>query len=76
MWAKIRGYPFFPAEIIDQHDDDIDIPDAIIDIEPDVDGEPHWLIRFFEKPHSFAWLTEEHLDRLGVDDSTFELQKL
>jgi NuA3 HAT complex component NTO1 len=68
VWARQTSYPYFPAEIIDYTDDDMDIPPAVLDLQPDMTNEVFWLIRFFDAQASYAWIPRKRLDMLGEDD--------
>lgn len=77
VWAKMPGFPYFPSEIIDPYDEEVEIPDVVLDLQPDDDddeneegggGGRHWLVRFFDTTRSYAWVKEDKLDMLGESD--------
>jgi hypothetical protein len=71
VWAKVPGYPYFPAEIVDPEDEDLELSEAVIEGQPAEDAERHWLIRFFDPTNSFAWVSQAKMDMLGESDGKF-----
>lgn len=76
VWAKCRGYPWYPALIIDPT-----IPKGFVfngvplpTPPKDVLGlrrdkiEPVYLVLFFDAKRTWQWLPPNKLERLGIDD--------
>jgi hypothetical protein len=71
------GYPWFPAELMDDtvpEDSQDPIPPhilrdrEIIEKRNRVHGQKTYLVRFFDHSASYTWLPASKLDILGVDD--------
>lgn len=62
-WAKLRGFPFFPAEILSQDEQDEEVqdlvPEAVWTSKPPPGSAEQilYLVRFFDSARSFGWIS-------------------
>lgn len=76
VWAKCRGYPWYPALIIDPKMPKGFIYNGVPLPTPPVDvlalrkdkQEPVFLVLFFDAKRTWQWLPPNKLESLGVDD--------
>ncbi|XP_013401119.1 peregrin-like isoform X1 [Lingula anatina] len=76
VWAKCRGYPWYPALIINPKmpktgyfHNGVPIPvppDGVLDLQKRFE-EPVYLVLFFDTKRTWQWLPRDKLDPLGVD---------
>lgn len=76
VWAKCRGYPWYPALIINPKmprtgylHNGVPIPvppEEVLDM-ANTHASPHYLILFFDAKRTWQWLTRDKLEPLGVD---------
>ncbi len=76
VWAKCRGYPWYPALIINPKmprtgylHNGVPIPvppQEVLDM-ASTHASPHYLILFFDAKRTWQWLTRDKLEPLGVD---------
>jgi bromodomain and PHD finger-containing protein 1 len=76
VWAKCRGYPWYPALIINPKmprtgylHNGVPIPvppQEVLDM-ANSHTSPHYLILFFDAKRTWQWLTRDKLEPLGVD---------
>ena len=52
------------------------IPEAVWATRPQDDGQPMWLIRFYDGAKSFGWCRFDSLARLGDDDGRSGLEAM
>ncbi|XP_062855199.1 bromodomain and PHD finger-containing protein 3 isoform X2 [Trichomycterus rosablanca] len=87
VWAKCRGYPSYPALIIDPEmpeegvlHNGVPIPVPPVDVlklgeqRQEEAGEKHYLVLFFDNKRTWQWLPREKLLPLGVDDTADKLR--
>ncbi|XP_060788356.1 bromodomain and PHD finger-containing protein 3 isoform X1 [Neoarius graeffei] len=87
VWAKCRGYPSYPALIIDPEmpeegvlHNGVPIPVPPADVlklgeqRQEEAGEKLYLVLFFDNKRTWQWLPREKLLPLGVDDTTDKLR--
>lgn len=76
VWAKCRGYPWYPALIIDPTIPKGFIyngvalptpPKDVLELRKDK-VEPVYLVLFFDAKRTWQWLPSNKLERLGVND--------
>lgn len=76
VWAKCRGYPWYPALIIDPSIPKGYIyngvplptpPKDVLDLRKDK-TEPVYLVLFFDAKRTWQWLPPNKLERLGIND--------
>jgi len=76
VWAKCRGYPWYPALIINpkmprtgyfHNGVPIPVPPAEVLSLADSHTRPHYLILFFDTRRTWQWLPRDKLEPLGVD---------
>lgn len=76
VWAKCRGYPWYPALIIDPTIpkgfiyNGVPLPTPprdVIELRKDK-VEPVYLVLFFDAKRTWQWLPPNKLDRLGIND--------
>lgn len=78
-WAKMEGYPSYPAEIYNEGTDDV--PQNVLKSKPAFatpeaeHGGPMHLVRFFDATRSFGWVPESKL-RLLFEDPTLDERML
>lgn len=68
-WAKLEGYPFFPAEIFDAKSEVV--PANVQKSRPahlHVDEERIFLVRFFDNTRTFGWIAQSKLRLLFEDE--------
>lgn len=65
-------YPYFPGEIINHNEEHDALPRDVLKAEQhareQAKGSHIWLVRFFDRTSSYAWVGESRLANLGVDD--------
>ena len=76
VWAKCRGYPWYPALIINPNmprtgylHNGVPIPvppQEVLDM-TSTHANPHYLILFFDAKRTWQWLMRDKLEPLGVD---------
>merc|ERR1712141_913283 len=76
VWAKCRGYPWYPALIINPKmprtgylHNGVPIPvppQEVLDMAVTHES-PHYLILFFDSKRTWQWLTRDKLEPLGID---------
>merc|ERR1719433_2639201 len=76
VWAKCRGYPWYPALIINPKmprtgylHNGVPIPvppQEVLDM-AETHEAPHYLILFFDSKRTWQWLTRDKLEPLGID---------
>jgi len=76
VWAKCRGYPWYPALIINpkmprtgyfHNGVPIPVPPQDVLQLADSHTRPHYLILFFDTKRTWQWLPRDKLEPLGVD---------
>lgn len=76
VWAKCRGYPWYPALIINPKmprtgyfHNGVPIPVPPIEVLnlAETHTKPHYLILFFDTKRTWQWLPRDKLEPLGVD---------
>merc|ERR1719204_1966210 len=76
VWAKRRGYPWYPALIINPKmprtgyfHNGVPIPVPPVDVLSLAESHtrPHYLILFFDNKRTWQWLPRDKLEPLGVD---------
>lgn len=76
VWAKCRGYPWYPALIIDPNIPKGYIyngvplptpPKDVLELRKDK-TEPVYLVLFFDAKRTWQWLPPNKLERLGAND--------
>ena len=76
VWAKCRGYPWYPALIINpkmprtgylHNGVPIPVPPQDVLDMANSHTSPHFLILFFDAKRTWQWLTRDKLEPLGVD---------
>ncbi|EZA60271.1 hypothetical protein DMN91_010538 [Ooceraea biroi] len=82
VWAKCRGYPWYPALIIDPKTRRGTVykgvpipapPDDVLALAPgDNFKEPVFLVLFFDTKRTWQWLPGEKLEKLGVSQEVDE----
>ena len=86
VWAKCRGYPWYPALIINpkmprtgyfHNGVPIPVPPVEVLNLAESHTRPHYLILFFDNKRTWQWLPRDKLEPLGVDtelDKSFLIQ--
>lgn len=87
VWAKSRGYPSYPALIIDPDmpqdgllHNGVPIPVPPLDVlrlgeqRQEEAGERLFLVLFFDNKRTWQWLSKDKVIPLGVDDTTDKLR--
>jgi len=79
--AAALGYPYFPAEVMDPELVDLDdpIPPKVLQQREKHERQARgrvWLVRFFDKTATYAWIPADRLDPLGIDGTFSDLMKL
>jgi len=76
VWAKCRGYPWYPALIINPNmprtgyfHNGVPIPVPPVEVLnlAETHTKPHYLILFFDTKRTWQWLPRDKLEPLGVD---------
>lgn len=76
VWAKCRGYPWYPALIIDPTIpkgfiyNGVPLPTPprdVLELRKDK-SEPVYLVLFFDAKRTWQWLPPNKLERLGIND--------
>merc|ERR1719495_784497 len=76
VWAKCRGYPWYPALIINpkmprtgyfHNGVPIPVPPVEVLNLAETHTKPHYLILFFDTKRTWQWLPRDKLEPLGVD---------
>ncbi|KAJ9112141.1 hypothetical protein QFC20_002322 [Naganishia adeliensis] len=68
VWAQIKGFPYYPAEIVNADLDYDEIGERVWSEKPKTAGnERVWLVRFYDRTRSYAWVTQGYLANLGDD---------
>ena len=76
VWAKCRGYPWYPALIINpkmprtgyfHNGVPIPVPPVEVLNLAESHTRPHYLILFFDNKRTWQWLPRDKLEPLGVD---------
>merc|ERR1712029_1109024 len=76
VWAKCRGYPWYPALIINpkmprtgyfHNGVPIPVPPQDVLSLAESHTKPHYLILFFDNKRTWQWLPRDKLEPLGVD---------
>merc|ERR1711976_96398 len=76
VWAKCRGYPWYPALIINpkmprtgyfHNGVPIPVPPQDVLNLAETHTKPHYLILFFDNKRTWQWLPRDKLEPLGVD---------
>ena len=77
VWAKCRGYPWYPALIINPKmprtgylHNGVPIPvppQEVLDM-AETHEAPHYLILFFDSKRTWQWLTRDKLEPLGINE--------
>merc|ERR1719450_58717 len=76
VWAKCRGYPWYPALIINpkmprtgyfHNGVPIPVPPVEVLNLAESHTKPHYLILFFDNKRTWQWLPRDKLEPLGVD---------
>ena len=76
VWAKCRGYPWYPALIINpkmprtgyfHNGVPIPVPPLEVLQLAESHNKPHYLILFFDAKRTWQWLPRDKLEPLGVD---------
>eukprot|EP00096_Caligus_rogercresseyi_P008151 TRINITY_DN2654_c0_g1_i1.p1 TRINITY_DN2654_c0_g1~~TRINITY_DN2654_c0_g1_i1.p1 ORF type:complete len:644 (+),score=223.98 TRINITY_DN2654_c0_g1_i1:1407-3338(+) len=76
VWAKTRGYPWYPALIINpkmprtgylHNGVPIPVPPKDVLDMASAHSSPHYLILFFDSKRTWQWLTRDKLEPLGID---------
>ncbi|XP_065104184.1 bromodomain and PHD finger-containing protein 3 isoform X2 [Paramisgurnus dabryanus] len=89
VWAKCRGYPSYPALIIDPDmpqegllHNGVPIPVPPLDVlnlgeqRQEEAGEKLYLVLFFDNKRTWQWLPQDKVTPLGVDDTTDKLRMM
>ncbi|KAJ9124318.1 hypothetical protein QFC22_001118 [Naganishia vaughanmartiniae] len=64
----VKGFPYYPAEVVNAELDYDEIGDRVWALKPKIAGnERVWLVRFYDKTKSYAWVTQGYLTNLGDD---------
>ncbi|KAJ9106350.1 hypothetical protein QFC21_001496 [Naganishia friedmannii] len=64
----VKGFPYYPAEVVNAEQDYDEIGDRVWALKPKIAGnERVWLVRFYDKTKSYAWVTQGYLANLGDD---------
>ncbi|KAG0229296.1 nuA3 HAT complex component nto1 [Mortierella sp. GBA43] len=69
VWAKMEGFPWFPAELMDPKGSYV--PAQVLEMKRD--GQGHYLVQFFDlrergdRGRSWYWMTTPQVSPLGVD---------
>jgi bromodomain and PHD finger-containing protein 1 len=75
VWAKSRGYPWYPALIIDPNipkgfvHNSVPLPcppDNVLTLRKPSAGEDQYLVLFFDTKRTWQWLTPKNLEVLGI----------
>lgn len=70
----VKGFPYYPAEVVNAEQDYDEIGDRVWALKPKIAGnERVWLVRFYDKTKSYAWVTQGYLANLGDDQGTYGL---
>merc|ERR1719510_2017661 len=76
VWAKCRGFPWYPALIVSQKTPQngylnngvpIPVPNRRILNMAKTHKTPHYLINFFDTQRSWQWVLRDKLEPLGID---------
>ena len=69
VWAKFRGYLWYPALIINHKKARIGVPVPPFEVVnlAETHTRPHYLILFFDNKRTWQWLPRDKLEPLGVD---------
>ncbi|XP_051509414.1 bromodomain and PHD finger-containing protein 3 [Myxocyprinus asiaticus] len=89
VWAKCRGYPSYPALIIDPEmpqegllHNGVPIPIPPLDVlrlgeqRQEEAGEKLFLVLFFDNKRTWQWLPQDKVTPLGVDDTADKLRMM
>ncbi|KTG05667.1 hypothetical protein cypCar_00029066 [Cyprinus carpio] len=89
VWAKSRGYPSYPALIIDPDmpqegllHNGVPIPVPPLDVlhlgeqRQEEAGEKLFLVLFFDNKRTWQWLSRDKVIPLGVDDTADKLRMM
>ncbi|XP_051524560.1 bromodomain and PHD finger-containing protein 3-like [Myxocyprinus asiaticus] len=89
VWAKCRGYPSYPALIIDPEmpqegllHNGVPIPVPPLDVlhlgeqRQEEAGEKLFLVLFFDNKRTWQWLPQDKVTPLGVDDTADKLRMM
>lgn len=75
VWAKSRGYPWYPALIIDPNipkgfvHNSVPLPcppDNVLTLKKAGVTEDQYLVLFFDTKRTWQWLTTKNLEMLGI----------
>ncbi|KAG5667684.1 hypothetical protein PVAND_015656 [Polypedilum vanderplanki] len=81
VWAKSRGYPWYPALIIDPNipkgfvHNSVPLPcppDNVLTLRKPAVNEDQYLVLFFDTKRTWQWLTSKNLEQLGVNKAIDE----
>lgn len=66
--STVKGFPYYPAEIVNVDLDYDEIGERVWSEKPKTAGnERVWLVRFYDRTRSYAWVTQGYLANLGDD---------
>lgn len=66
--TTVKGFPYYPAEIVNADLDYDEIGDRVWREKPKTaNNERVWLVRFYDRTRSYAWVTQGFLANLGDD---------
>ncbi|CAG2172209.1 unnamed protein product [Oppiella nova] len=80
VWAKCKGFPWYPAIVVDPNrtddSDGIPVPSVnVLDLRPNGTQCNHYLVNYFDAQRLWQWLPRNMLEPLGVD-TDMDLKKL
>ncbi|XP_011270325.1 hypothetical protein CAOG_08705 [Capsaspora owczarzaki ATCC 30864] len=79
VWAKAKGFPWYPGEIVDRNDPFSSvseaarvIPQSVVDLHHE--NESSILVCFFDKKRSWLWIAPDQIACLGVDSQVDKIK--